>query len=43
MMMHYLTYIAIMIIHILEKGRLSFTQLGCAELGFKSKSPDSSY
>ena len=36
MMVHYLTYIAIMTIHILEKGRLSFTQLRCAELGFKS-------
>lgn len=42
MMAHYLIHVVIMIIHILKKGKLSFTQLGCAELGFKLKPPDSS-
>lgn len=40
-MAHYLLHVA-MIIHILKKGKLSCTQLGCAELGLKLQSPDSS-
>lgn len=42
LMVHYLIYVDMMMISIPEKGRLSFIQLGCAELEVKPKCPESS-